>query len=512
VSTATRRRGAARRAAGAALACATLLAVAACRRSPASEKARLAARGDGLFFAEAPAFVPLSLESDLDAMGIRRLYVPAASLARDGRITPLPPPPTPFARPVVVTILGDPGAADQLSGATGAALAERWAGGFGAALAAARAWGDVVGLHLHIDPSPPQCEVLAATIRALKKTLGGIPVSVTVRGTEPPASWSPLVGAADELLVFSFGRRPELGGRLVLEIGEEFAKSMPLPFRLLVAPGGFGRTGDGSAWNGRFLADGAINSFSEDRALDFSFGQVLSDEAGTVYTFKARPGMRPADPRLSADGGAARFQTLPFSELARFLGMASRWSAPNLEGRVFLVDGLPRDRHLVGFEAVRSLLTGKSLGLRLETVGEADGTGPGWVEFSLRARSAGPTPTDLSRFNNWVQVRAEGGVFSSLRLGDFDRFELLSPEAEGYRPVPFGRAVVARLFEYLFAPGETLRAGPIRISGARPKVYVRWHLTGPDGKVAEGPESELALEAPKAEPKSDSAPQHLRRR
>jgi hypothetical protein len=511
VITATGRRRA-RRAAGAVLACAAFLMAPACRKGPAGRAAAGPVKGDGLFLAEAPAFIPLPVEQQLDAMGIGRIYVPAATLTRDGRVTLLPPPPTPFARPVVVTILGEPGAAAQLTGATGESLAERWAGGIGGALAEARAWGEVAGLHLHLDPSPEQAETLAAAIRALKKALGGVAVSVTVRGTEPASSWNPLSGAADELLVFSFGRRPELGDRLVPEISEETARAMPLPFRLLLAPGGFGRTGDGTTWNGRDLPDAAIDSFSEDRTLDFSFGQVLSNDVGTVYTFKARPGMRPADPRLSADGGSARFQTLPFSELVRFLGIASRWNVPNLEGRVFLVDGVPRDRHLVGFEAVRSLLTGGPLELRLDVAAEGQGAGPGWAEFGVRATSTGPTPTDLSRFNNWVQVRVEGGVFSALRLGDFDRFELLSSQAEGYRPVTFGRAVVARLHENLFAPGETRRTGPIRIAGARPKVFLSWHLNGPDGKIADGPEIEVPVDAPKPEPKTRPALPHLRRR
>jgi len=452
------------------------------------------------------------IEKDLDAMGIRRIYVAAAALANDGNITFLPPPPTPFARPVVVTVMAEPGAAGAIPKAKSDALGERWASALAPLLATARGWGEVAGVHLHLDPKPEQAEALAAAVSALKKALGGISVSVTVRGTEPSESWKPLAGAADELLVFGFGRRPELGDGLVPEIPEETAKAMPMPFRLVVAPGGFGRTGDGTTWNGRRLYDGDIDVLSEDRTLDFSFGQVLSSEVGTLYTFNPRPGMKPADPRLAADGGAARFQTLQFGEAVRFLGLVSRWNAPNLEGRVFLVDGVPRDRHLVGFEAVRGLLTGQALDLRLDVVVEATGSGPGWAEFSLRATNLSPTPTDLSRFNNWVQARTEGGVLSTLRLGDFDRFELLSSQAEGHRSVTFGRAVVARLFENLFAPGEVKEAGPIRISGAQPKVFLSWRLTAPDGRIADGPETEVALVAPRPEPKPKKTPPLLRRR
>jgi hypothetical protein len=130
----------------------------------------------------------------------------------------------------------------------------------------------------------------------------------------------------------------------------------------------------------------------------------------------------------------------------------------------------------------------------------AGASGAGWTEFSVRVTNLSPTPSDLSRFNNWIQARVEGGVFSSVKIGDLDRFELLSSEVEGYRPVPLGRAVVARLFENLFAPGETKETDAIRVSGARPKVFLSWHLTGPDGKIADGPETEASLgsAAPKA--------------
>ena len=241
---------------------------------------------------------------------------------------------------------------------------------------------------------------------------------------------------------------------------------MPLPFRLLVAPGGFGRTGDGTTWNGRILSDGAINSLSEDRTLDFSFGQVLSNDAGTLYTFKAPAGdeARPirGSPPTEVPRGSRRCRSASWPALS---GSPRGGTPRTSRGGSSSWTGSPAIRHLVGFDAVRSLLTGKPLELRLDVAGEAEATGPGWAEFSVRATSAGPTPTDLSRYNNWVQVRVEGGVFSALRLGDFDRFELLSSQAEGYRPVTFGRAVVARLFENLFAPGETKQAGPIRVSG-----------------------------------------------
>jgi hypothetical protein len=456
--------------------------------------------GDALFLAAAPVWVPEENEPDLTAMGIRRLYVAAATLRRDGKIVPLPPPPTKLPRPAVLAVMGEPSAAAVLASGGGEALGTAWAKALAPIVAGAKEWADVAGVLLHLDPEPENAGALAEAARALRSGLGGLPVSVTVRGTEPASAWKPLAGAVDEVLLFSFGRRPELGGRLVPEISEETAREMPVPFRLLLAPGGFGRGGDGNTFMGRWIPDGEIDALSEDRALDFSFGQVLSDEAGNLYTFRVRPGVRLAESRLAADGGAARFQILSFSDAVRLLGLASRWGAPNLVGRAFLVEGIPRDPHLTGFVAVRDLLEGKPLDLKVEVDSKAGASGAGWSEFSIRASNLSPTPSDLSRFNNWIQARVEGGVFSSVKIGDFDRFELLSSQVQGYRPVPLGQAVVARFFENLFAPGEVKETDAIRVSGARPKVFLSWHLTGPDGKIADGPETEALLETPGTKP------------
>jgi hypothetical protein len=65
---------------------------------------------------------------------------------------------------------------------------------------------------------------------------------------------------------------------------------------------------------------------------------------------------------------------------------------------------------------------------------------------------------------------------------DFDRFEILVPEGDGYHQAPFGRATVCRLFENIFVADEKNTAGPIRIAGAHPKVLVGYKLTLPGGR------------------------------
>ncbi len=148
------------------------------------------------------------------------------------------------------------------------------------------------------------------------------------------------------------------------------------------------------------------------------------------------------------------------AECVRALASASRWTAPAYLGRVFLLGGIPKD----GLPArilrrSRRSSRAEPLEPRLSVEAEPAGAGHGWAEFTVKSTNTGPTPTDLSHFNSWIQLRVEGGTVASVRPGDFDRYEQLTSEAEGLRPTSSSRAVVCRLFENLFAPGEVDRVG-----------------------------------------------------
>ena len=107
-------------------------------------------------------------------------------------------------------------------------------------------------------------------------------------------------------------------------------------------------------------------------------------------------------------------------------------------------------------------------------------------------------PAPRSHYNNWIQIRVAGGTVALVKPGDFDRYEQLTSEADGYKLTSSSGAVVCRLFENIFAPGERNQSGPIRVAGTHPRVFLSWHLTLPDGKVTGGPEIETTLTAPTA--------------
>lgn len=458
-----------------------------------------APREDALFLAEAPAIVPDELAPELAAMGIRRLYVAAGSVTAGGQVRPFPPPPTPIGLPVVLVVEAEPGAEAGLRGRSPEAIGGAWAAGVMKLADEAKAWARVSGVHLHILPSPTDAPALAKALSALRARLPGLTVSVSLLPGAPAGTWEPLKGAVDEALVLSFGRRPETGDRFVKEMTEEEARAFPIPFRVLLVPGGYGVTG--ASGRTRRIADGEIDKLSEDRNLDFDFASVLSTDPGTVYNFKPRAGFERMPSILSADGGRARFDVLPFADLVRLLSSVSRWGGSSIRGKVFLVDGVPRDGHLAGYPALHALLTGKPWDPSL-TVELVEGKGRGG-EFWLRVSNPRPTPSELSRFGNVVTIRLEGGVFTGLGAGDFDRYEVFASR-EMKDAAPFGRATACRLYENFFAPEESNEVGPIRIAGPHARAFVSYQLTLPDGRTIDGSEVEVPVAPPPPPPSAKS--------
>ncbi|HQQ79439.1 MAG TPA: hypothetical protein PLB01_18975, partial [Thermoanaerobaculia bacterium] len=128
-----------------------------CRKSAepagAPRLSRVACRADALFLAETPAYIPDEADAELSGMGIARVYVVAATLGRDGRATPAPPPPAPLKRPIVLVLMGSEDAASALTG-RGAEAGAEWARAVARVLADSRSWGRVAGVHVHIWPTP----------------------------------------------------------------------------------------------------------------------------------------------------------------------------------------------------------------------------------------------------------------------------------------------------------------------------------------------------------------------
>lgn len=454
------------------------------------------AAGDALFIVTAPAVIPPELAPDFAAMKVGRLYLAGATLAASGKVTPLPPPPDHVSQPVSFVLMGEEGASGLFATGEGQGVGERLGAALTQPLEEAKSWGTVTGIHIHVIPQAAQLPTVAAAAKALKSKTG-LPVSITLLAGTPPASIETLKGAVDEVLILTFGRRPETGDQLAPELSEAEAKAISVPFRLLLVPGGYGFAGSSPApVTGRRMPDGEIDTLSEDRNLDFDFGQVLSTDPGTVYNFKPREGFPAYKTNLAQDGGYAQFRFLVIADLVRFLGASRKWGDTKLAGRVFLIEGLPRDPHLIHFGTLRTLLSGSVIDPVLNVSAAKSGSRGNEVSYVLTVTNDSVASTGLSRLSNFVRIRVEGGVVAGVSAGDFDRFEILESAAPNSRAATFGKATVVKLYENFFAPGEANQTGALRIAGSRPKVFLSYQLTLTDGRTVEGKELEVGLGAP----------------
>jgi len=457
--------------------------------SPAPARGAAPAAADALFLAEAPVMVPEELGPELSAIKVGRIYAAAASLDASGKVTSFPPPPSRLPLPVVFTVMSS-GAESALKGKADA-LGETWASGIAQAVSDAKRWADVAGVHLHLWPTPEMAETLAGALSVVRKRVG-LPISVTVPAEAPPEAWKPLKGAADELLVLAFGRRPETLDRMARELTEEQARKFPVPFRLLLVLGGYGFPGDKpiGAPDAHRIPDAQVDKLSENAALDFEL-HFLSTEPGDVFSFRPKLESSPSKNPLAVLGGAATFQVPTLPELTQLLSAAERWKQVPLLGRVFLLDGVPEDGHILGYRAVKAILTGEPTEPSLSIDVSPGGAGQGWAEFSLIAANRSAAPSDLSRVNNWVQVRVEGGVIAAVRAGDFDRYTLHAADPTSTRH--YGDAGICRLLENLFVPGEVNVAGPIKVTGTNPRLFVSYQLSVPGHDAVKGAEVEKVL-------------------
>ena len=144
-----------------------------------------ALREDALFLAEAPAIVPDELAPELDAMGIRRLFIAAGSVSAGGQVRPFPPPPNAIGLPVVLVLEAEPGAEAGLRG-NPESLGGAWATGMKRIVDDAKAWARVTGVHLHLLPSPTDAPGLAKALATLKSRLPGLTVSISLLSGAPP--------------------------------------------------------------------------------------------------------------------------------------------------------------------------------------------------------------------------------------------------------------------------------------------------------------------------------------
>jgi len=452
------------------------------RRNPA---------GISIDFSEGASSVPAELLPRLKAIGVRSVFVPAVALEFERgapRFEPVPPPASAYPFPVYLVVRGSGDLDSYLKAAAGRAGEEIWKA-IAPALSSGR-YGDIAGVHLDLRVADAAGEYVSALGSIRSRLARSMTLSASMESKlseDQVRKWRSVGREVDFLVPAFYGRvgAPGTEGARVsgspaqaMEIGRSvFPEYCPQGWGLFQPRGGPARS----------VSDSSINDLSEDRRFDFEFGSLLSDADENVYIFRARQAGARAAGGIGAfePGDTVTFWENRLSDFTQSLSdpLASR-------GKILRLRSLDDEDRLIGFSAIEDILLGRRLEPKLSFSRSA---GQGEVAFLVLNSS--PECSELSRLNNWVDLRMDGGRLLDIHPGDFDRFEFL--DAAGKQSIA-SRARTIRFFENFVAPGESMTAGPIRYSGDA-TFFASAHVTLPDGKVLDVRESRV-VEVPASEP------------
>ncbi|HKB71633.1 MAG TPA: hypothetical protein VKH46_12375, partial [Thermoanaerobaculia bacterium] len=420
----------------------------------------------------APAVSP-ELEPRLAAIGVSSFFVPALAARAGGpsvSFEALAPPAAPYRHRVYLEVVGrgdfDPALEKDPA---------RVASGLWRALepVAKEAWGPVAGVHLawRVSASARGEALVLAELR--RHVPGKWTLSAAIVSRIPDKSakgWRSVAKNADFLVAETFGRGEDVDpAGFVYSASLEDAADFGTPVYAGYAPQGWGvrRTAGGEPRDA--VPDSAMNELSEDRRFEFAFGDVLSAPDENVYVFtRIRSSAPPVWRGAAAPGDTITFRERRIADFTKAL--ADGRAAP---GKVVRLASLADDGRLLGFGVLEDELLGRPLEPKLVF------SRAGGEENAVVAVNTGAEFSELSRINNWIDVRVDGARILDVHPGDFDRYLFL--DARG-RSVLSARARTIRFFENFVAPGEAMRTGAIRLSGPA-ALSVSAHLMLPDGRV-----------------------------
>ncbi len=452
----------------------TLALVGACGVRRAASGPRLPL-GISIDFSDEASPVPNELLPRLSAMGVRSVFVPVLFFSAEGdrpHFEPTVAPGAKYPLPVYLVVRGSGDLDSYFRSAAGRAGDEIWKS-LAPVLASGR-YGEVLGVHLDlrvVDAAGEYASALGSIRRRLSRSMTLSAAIETKLSDEQVRKWRAVGRQVDFLVPMVYGRlgRSSTEGSRASAAASDAVGLAGAVFAEFCPQGrGLVQPRDGSVAP---ISDSFINDLSEDRRFDFEFGALLSDADENVYVFRARQrGARTGfGPAGFSPGDTVTFWENRLSDFTQSLSdpLSSR-------GKIIRLHSLDDPDRLIGFSAIEDILLGRRLEPKL-TFSRSPGPG----ESTFIVVNSSPEYSELSRLNNWIDLRMEGGRLLDIRPGDFDRFEFL--DASGKQSIA-GRARIIRFFENFIAPGESMTGGPIRYSGEA-SFFASAHVTLPDGRV-----------------------------
>jgi hypothetical protein len=482
------------RSVGAGAAAVLILFAGGCRNLASRRKAQ-APTGVAIEFRDSAPVLTGDEVARLRTVGVHSLFLAAGEVAPSGggvEWTEVAPPKAPSVFPVTLVVtarepFGAAIASDPDSFARSVSIHLR------KALEAAERYGKIDGVHLEIPVEPTDDHAYAEAVRKLRALLPpGLRISVALyrtAGPEERKAERELVGAADLVVVYAFGRIPQADSPgIPAHADAHTVDSYGVPMLIGFVPGGSATVADAGGDTRGVLGDSILNALSEDSRFDFSFGSVLSGEPENVYIFTAERDCRLESLSLRP-GDTVTFRLRSAADLLNAVG-ESLTGRRNALGSLFVLSGVGGGQSLLGFDVLEDVLLGRPVQPQFALTLADQAEHRGEMRFAVSLTNQKAEFSALSRLNNWIDVEIQGGTLVDARNGGFDRFELL--DARGGSASPRNARHV-RFFENFIAPGEHIVSGPILVRG-NPKgfrVTARGQVSLPDSTTLQIPETVL---------------------
>ena len=441
-----------------------------------ADVARQPPKGDVIWLLDPSAPGEAGLSQQLSRLGSAALFLPAGRIdLADGRWALLrdAPPAHPLGAVVLVLRAGEGLAAGfQGQGAPdGAAIAAS----LGPVLAEAvrsDSYGRVVGVHLDLPFDPAGAGRYAALVSALRKSVSGAFVSISVRALpkndDERKQVTPLFAAADALVAFVFGP----GLRVDPVAMDAVRRPWWAAYDTRASGTLFGPNGDARG----SVPASLLDALSGNPRVELENDLSANDASFTAFTLTVRGPVK-AEGLTLAPGDRIGFRIPSVSEMLFQLGSSMAGKHYAL-GRAILFEGAAEAERVFSLAAFEDVLLGRSLAPVLEGTVRPAGRNAVAVELVNRSHQA----SVVSRVANWIEVDLAPARPAEVQLGGFDRYEVY--DAAG-RPVSPGRATRVRLFETLVAPAETVTPARIVVRGALPASCCRYRV---HAYAAAGPE------------------------
>ncbi len=289
-----------------------------------------------------------------------------------------------------------------------------------------------------------------------------------------------LAKQADFVVGWAYGRRPEVdrGGEAdrlwdlqAVDTGLVELEQLGVDYLVGVATVGAAWKLSRGGEEESFSHQGELSELALSRKFRLGSSFVLTGLDTRRYEFQALAEARFGDWKL-AKGESVRVEGLTGSHLREYRRRLLSRDLTHYLGDLYFRSPSPGERFSLPLGALIAGIEGEPVAAGLEAEIEVlSRSSRRWV-LRLKLRNPGQQATEVGfTESNFLELKAHRGTFRQVEPGDFYRYRLLEPTADGLR-ASLRNASVLQLFRPILAAGEEVSTGRIELRPSQGKTSI----------------------------------------